>query len=240
MTDTLASIRAAMHGDADTLRTIAQNIANADTTGYRRQVNVEHAAFDTLAGMPLDPAAAESTATSLATDTTPGTLRSTGEPTHVALSGAGFFVIETAGGDALTRRGDFRLDGNRILVTQAGNPVSGSSGVIRVPVGTLSINADGELRVAGELIDRLRIVDVPGQQALQSLDNGLLGLSDPTALSAARDPRVQQGFLESSNVAPVAEMMQLMEVMRHFEAAQRLAHGADDMLEKALGTLGKT
>jgi len=240
MTDTLAAIRAAMHGDADALRTIAQNVANADTTGYRRQVNVARVAFDALAGIAPDLQVSDAVTTSLAIDPTPGALRSTGESTHVALGGDGFFVIASTVGDALTRRGDFRLDANRTLVTQSGDAVQGSGGSIHVPVGALNINADGELRVAGELIDRLRIVDVSRPESLQPLENGLLSAPDATTLEDARDPRVEQGFLESSNVAAVAEMMQLMEVMRHFEAAQRLARGADDMMEKALGTLGKT
>jgi flagellar basal-body rod protein FlgF len=236
MTDTLAALSDALRNDAETLRVIGQNVANMDTVAYRREIAVQHTSFEAVAEEARASAAA---APAFATqfDQRPGTLRSTGEALHFALEGAGFFVVDAPGGEALTRRGDFRVDTEGRLVTQAGLPVLGKLGAIALDGAAPAIGADGGVRVNGALIDTLRIAQVASETQLTALGGDLYRAAQLDADSGA--VRVRQGFLESSNVAPVEEMVRLMETMRHFETLQRFVRGYDDMTGKAISELGR-
>src|SRR5688572_29330882 len=115
MSEAIGTIRSAMHADADALRIIAQNIANAEVTAYRRQIPLSAGGFDQLVSS-IDAGdgqfatnAAAVIQRSMAVDSQPGTLKSTGQPLDVALEGEGFFVLQSAAGPLLTRRGDFHV-----------------------------------------------------------------------------------------------------------------------------------
>jgi flagellar basal-body rod protein FlgF len=169
-------------------------------------------------------------------DQRPGTLRSTGEVLNLALEGPGFFVVDTPQGEALTRRGDFRLDSEGRLVTQDGHAVLGQSGAIQIS-GTPAIAPDGAVRVGGEVVAQLRIAQVAAESQLMPLAGDLYRAAQlPEADLSAR---VRQGFLETSNVESVQEMVRLIETMRHFETVQRFVRGYDDMVGKAISELGK-
>ena len=155
---------------------------------------------------------------------------------HLALEGPGFFVVDAPQGEALTRRGDFRLDNEGRLVTQQGLPVLGDNGPVHLN-GTPQISADGSVRVAGEVVAQLRIAQVAAGSPLVPL-NGDLYRGSPLPQGDAT-ARVRQGFLETSNVESVQEIVRLVETMRHFETVQRYVRGYDDMMGKAISELGK-
>lgn len=235
MSDVIASLSDALRNDAETLRVIGQNVANAETVAYRREIAVTRPTFEQAAEDARASLARPLTVQSMI-DPRPGTLKSSGEPLHLALEGAGFFVIETPQGEALTRRGDFRLDSEGRLVTQAGLPVLGDNGAIHVS-GTPAIAPDGTVRVGGETVAQLRVAQVAADSQLTPLDTDLYSAAQlPDADPAAR---VRQGFLETSNVESVQEMVRLIETMRHFETVQRFVRGYDDMTGKAITELGK-
>jgi flagellar basal-body rod protein FlgG len=276
MSDTVSLIAATMRADADALRTVAQNIANAESVAYRRRVPVAHASFEALAAMApanlvanapantavnaLADAAADAPANAVVNtpanaaktlanavaiesqtivDMQPGTLRQTGQPLHVAIEGAGFLVISTPQGDALTRGGDLRVAADGALTTAAGHPVFGEQGPLVIGDGTPTIDADGTVRVNGASAGRLRIVEASDPARLEALGDGAFAAPAGVELVETGAARVRQGFLETSNVSAVGEMIRMMEVMRHFEAAQRLARTHDDMLGKAISQLGR-
>src|SRR3954471_15199484 len=115
MTTTIELIAGAMQSQAEGLRTIGQNIANSQSVAYRREIPVSHATFEQVAAADGVRAGAFSQAAGPspgALDLTPGTLQSTASPLHLAIEGSGFFVVSTSRGERLTRRGDFRLDGD--------------------------------------------------------------------------------------------------------------------------------
>jgi flagellar basal-body rod protein FlgG len=236
MSDAIAALSDAMRNDAETLRVIGQNVANIETVAYRREIAVMRANFDQV----TDDARAELARPQrleTAIDLRPGTLKSTGEALHLALEGPGFFVVDTPQGEALTRRGDFRLDSEGRLVTQAGLPVLGEGGAIHLDGATPQIAPDGNVRVNGEIVARLRIAQVASEAQLSPVGGDLYRATQlPEGNDAAR---VRQGFLEASNVESVQEMVRLMETMRHFEALQRFVRGYDDMTSKAISELGK-
>lgn len=242
MNDTIAMIEASMRADADALRTIGQNIANAEVPAYRRMIPISAAGFDQLvdAAAPAtsndDP---QTVANDVAIDTRPGTLRMTGEPLDVAIEGQGFFALESKAGVLLTRRGDFHVSADGFLTAASGSAVLGMNGPIQVGPATPVIEADGSVRLGADIIDQLQIMQFENEAKLKYLGDGVYANPDGLVSSSEGHSTVRQGALETSNVAPVGEMVQLMETMRHFEAAQRLARGYDQMIEKAISELGK-
>ena len=236
MSDAIAALSDAMRNDAETLRVIGQNVANIETVAYRREIAVMRQNFDQVTD---DARAAMASPQQIETaiDLRPGTLKSTSETLHMALEGPGFFVVDTPQGEALTRRGDFRLDSEGRLVTQAGLSVLGEGGAIHLDGGAPQIAPDGSVRVNGEIVARMRIAQVASESQITPLGGDLYAAAQlPQGNDAAR---VRQGFLEASNVESVQEMVRLMETMRHFESVQRFVRGYDDMMGKAISELGK-
>jgi len=229
MSDSIAMIENAMRADAEALRIIGQNIANADVPAYRRRVAIAPATFDDLVAQSSAPVL----------DSRPGTMRSTGEPLDLALAGSGFFVLQSSHGELLTRRGDFGVSPEGLLAAKTGELLLGAGGPVHVGAQAPSIDSLGNVRIADEVIDQLRIVHVAEGTALQSTGNGMYTIPGTGLLDADGGTLVQQGFLETSNVEPVGEVVQMMETLRHFEAAQRFVRGYGDMMEKAISELGK-
>ena len=240
MSEVMNIIAASLRADADALRVTASNVSNADSVAYRRQMQVNHADFATVARQH-NTASAELALpqTTVGVDTRTGALRSTGEPLNVALQGDGYFVVETAQGELLTRRGDFHVDESGVLNAFTGDPVLGTEGALHIPTGTVQIDTDGTVRVGTATVGHLRAVQPETSSQLTELSNGLFSLPagiDPPATTAVQ---FRQGFLETSNVQPVTEMMHMMETIRHFEAAQRYMHAYDEILDKGINDLGQ-
>lgn len=244
MSGTMSLIEAMMRADAEAVRVIAHNLANAQVTGYRRQIPVSSVSetFATLAaeaGVDMQGAEATAPATHIRTDMSAGSMRSTGRALDVALEGSGFFVLQAADGTRLTRKGDLQVSADGLLTAADGAPVLGERGVIDIGTGVPVIDADGTVRVDGQELDRLQVVQVTDEAALQYLGNGLFTVADGAVVVVQEQASLRQGFLEESNVSPVGEMVRMMETMRHFESAQRFARGYDQLMERAISELGK-
>lgn len=242
MSETIAMIEASMRADADALRVIGQNIANAEVTAYRRQIPLNaplrfERLLESAQIASIGPLGEQRPGT--AVDSTPGTLKTTGQPLDLAIEGGGFFVLQASTGPLFTRRGDFHVSGDGLLTAASGEPVLGTNGPISIGTATPTIEPDGTVRVGVDAIDQLQVMHFSDATQLQYIGNGQY--FDSGAATSVNDAYsiVRQGFLETSNVAPVGEMVQLMETMRHFEAAQRLVRGYDQMMEKAISELGK-
>ena len=164
MSDTIAMLEAAMRADADALRAIGQNVANAEVTAYRRQVPVQSASFATQ----LDAITSEP-----AVDRRAGTLKTTGEPLDLALEGNGYFVLQAAGGRVYTRRGDFHVSADGVLTAESGQPVLGSAGPIQVGTSIPGIDSDGTVRVGQDVIDQLQLAYFGDEAKLRYLGESL-------------------------------------------------------------------
>jgi flagellar basal-body rod protein FlgF len=241
MSELMNSIAAVMRDDADALRVTANNVSNANSVAYRRQVQVTHLDFASVAAGEHNAALSEFQLpqTQVTVDTRTGTLRNTGEPLNVALQGNGYFVVDTAQGEMLTRRGDFHIDESGVLSAFTGDPVLGTEGALHVPAGTVQIAADGTITVGTATVGHLRVVQPESGVQLSEASNGLLTLPQGQEAAEATAMQIHQGFLETSNVQPVTEMMHLMESIRHFESGQRYVRAYDDMLDKAINDLGQ-
>jgi flagellar basal body rod protein FlgG len=210
------------------LEIIANNVANANTAGFRRDQTV----FDTQLGAALPFAAASDTAV----DLTPGTQRLSGNTLHVALDGPGFFVIEGPDGEPrLTRRGDFQLSPSGELRLPNGARVLGAGGpLVAPPDAQLSFRSDGTLVGPGGALGRLRVVEVERPELLEKTGESALRAPAEAGLRDRQGPALAVGFVEESNVNLAAELVALIEAQRAFEASVRSMQIHDEMADQLL------
>jgi flagellar basal-body rod protein FlgG len=265
-----------MNAQQHRLDAISNNLANIDTTAYKRDQSV-HKAFpeillrrlsdDGVRPLPLSGRAPHLGSV----DTAPvvgrlgtgvefnelftvfeqGSLTESGNPFDLALTGEGFFVVDTPYGERLTRNGSFHLGPESILVTKEGFPVLGENGPIRVQENNFRVDEEGQVwinRVLAddpdrlvsmqenrweqpEVLDRLRVVDVGRDRFLEKQGSSLYLTTRESGeardMEAPARPRVEQGFLETANVNPVTEMVAMIEVNRAYEANQRVIQSQD-------------
>lgn len=238
MSIVMSILAASLRNDSDQMRVVAENMANADVVAYRQRIAVPQNEFSQLAAAAPDLLAESVPQMQVAIDTRPGTVKSTGEPLDVAIEGEGYFVVNTPQGELLTRRGDFHLDASGTLCAFNGEPVLGTEGVMHIKGGTAQISADGSVRVANQLIGQLDIVQPASGATLQPVADGLFA-SSGGEMPAGPETHVLQGFLETSNVSAVNQMVMLMQATRNFEADQHFVRAYDEMLAGAINDLGK-
>lgn len=223
---------------AQAMNTIANNIANVNTTGYKSQhllLTEQKMGSGHEEGpirMVMDYAQYK--------DTSQGPISQTNNPLDFALSGKGYFVVQhrETGNELYTRAGNFTLDENNQLVTPAGHLVLGDGGPITIPQGTENITVDKGGAIFTEVgqIGRFQVVEFENDQKLSEAGTGLFG-SDINP-QAAEDTVIQQNMLEQSNVQAVVEMTQMIEVSRQYQMNQRLLQSEHERMQNAIRKLG--
>jgi len=209
------------------LEAVANNLANADTTGFKKDT----ISFDERYKAQINK------------DFSQGTLQTTGNPLDFALSGEGFFKVETPEGIKYTRNGNFTLDSNGILVDQNGHPVLGQGGAIAIDINNieqgLSVNQNGEIILSGEVIDSFDIVTF---ENLRKIERGGLNLlaykGDTTDEIQVEQTIVQHRTLEKSNIKVVDEMVRMIDHQRMFETFTKSMMTFDEMDSKAINDVG--
>lgn len=219
------------------METIAHNIANAATTGFRQQGLVFSEFIQAVdSGDSISMAAARIKQTS----TAQGILTQTGNPLDLAIEGDGYFQVETPDGLRLTRAGAFNVNAVGDIVTSDGHPVLGLGGApINVPPGNASVTvaADGTVSLADRLLGQIGVVSVPPGANLQR-ESGVMFSTDAPLL-ASDDSTVLQGHLEGSNVDAISQLTRMIEVQRAYELGQKLLDLDDERAKSALQTLIK-
>ena len=191
-----------------------------------------------------------------------GSLKKTENDFDLSLEGEGFFAVQTEEGERYTRNGSFLIDREGWLVTKDGHRVLGENGPVQLKKNNFLVDEDGNifenalytadpLRLVSMeenewnetvLVDRLRIVNFPKVRHIKKIGDSLYretDYSEPAFVMTANRPKVYQGFLESSNVNPVVEMVNLIEVHRSYEANQRMIQAHDAALGRAINEVGK-
>lgn len=229
-----------LKGQMDAQATIANNIANASTIGYRAdRVNFERLMIKGDGHESRQPSAE----TVVDMDRRAGTIVSTGRGLDVAITGDNWLAVQAAdGSEAYTRRGDLRIAPSGVLETGDGFPVMGSGGPITVPPhdkimiaddGTISIVAPGaDPSQPPQVLDQLKLVSDQGSRTVKGLDN-LLHVRGGGALPADLDARVQTGALEQSNVNLTQALVDMIENQRSYEVQANLLREAKNMDESA-------
>lgn len=201
----------------------ANNLANVNTTGFKRD-------FAQARSMPVygegNPTRAYAMTERPGTDTKQGSLISTGRDLDVAINGDGWLAVQADNGqEAYSRAGSLSVDVNGILRSSSGTPVLGNGGPVAVPpFDKMTIGSDGTISVipAGgppdQLvdIDRLKLVNPPKNTMFKGPD-GLMRIDGQGAAPADASVQVETGFLESSNVNAVEEMIANMDLARQYE-----------------------
>lgn len=218
---------------------IANNLANANTVGYKRHRTFTET-LDEFVDIEGGPQSARSSGEWAALDQ--GAMETTGNPLDVAIRGEGFFVLnDDATGEArYSRAGRFALDADGLLRDPAGHTVQGDGGPIQLPPTSESIKIakDGTIEADGQPIGRLRIVGFEAPEELQRLDGAAFDAAgmEPVNLDP---PSVVQGHLEGSNINPISEMTDMITHFRHFETQQKLLQTSDQILGHITRELGK-
>lgn len=241
MANALSIAALSMSDDMARLAVLSNNLANAATPGFKRDMAVGRPFVDFVHA--ATPQGASSWASTLPlsrswTDLRAGAMQHTGHGLDVAIEGDGYFEIDDPGGPVYTRQGSFQVDASGRLVDAAGRMVAGTGGEIRVESSEPRIDRQGRVYDRDKLAGQLRIVRFEAPQALVKLGAGQFAAADQAALPVA-DAQVRQGYLEASNVTTAHEMVRLIETMRHFESNQKLIQGYDEMLERTIRTLGE-
>jgi flagellar basal-body rod protein FlgF len=221
---------------------IANNLANATNPGFRGDVLSEQAFGDLLlsntqTGAALGPLSVGAQIAEIRPDLSHGGIQWTQNSLDLAVVGEGWFEVATQNGTAYTRNGAFTSDGQGRIVTAQGDPVLGVDGkpiVVSGP-GAITIDHQGKVMVGSTAVGQLALVGLTASSVQHLGTNYYSGTVDPNAKLGS----IAQGALESSNVNTVAEMVNLIENMRDFEAGQKVVHALDDTIDKAVNQVGR-
>lgn len=211
------------------LEVVANNLANINTTGYKRQVPFSE----------VISKAGQATLNQY-TDYRQGETVQTSDPLNMAITGNGFFVLQTENGLKVTRNGSFKISQNGFLVNQDGYKVMGRNGAINISdfmldkESGIQISKSGELRVGKNDVDSLMIVRLTDPQAALR-DGGSNFDAGGSSYQVADDSQyvVQQGYLEESNVNPIQEMQQMIQLNSDFNSAHKMINYLDRSLNEA-------
>lgn len=228
------------------LDVIANNLANANTTGFRETKPFFHTFNQAIEEGPLNPlnGAANNQPVLSGNFHKPveGALRHTASPLDFALRGDGYFKLDTPFGQRYTRNGHFQLASNGDLVTAQGYQVLDSNGRnINLSGGAITSDKEGNLSVDGIQRAKLGVVNLTDPNGLVPEEDNLfanIGAQNPETPYRGS---VNQGFLESSNVNVAEQMILMIEAHRAYESNIRLIRTVDqDMNRASIQTLGSS
>ena len=217
----------------------SNNIANMNTTGYKNQrmlftEYLEKPGLHEKVSFVQDRAVVR--------DLSNGPMTQTGNPLDLALTGQGYFTVDTASAPRYTRAGNFRINHKRQLVDAGGLPVLSNNGQpITLPAGTSDVKVSGDGTVSTELgpVAKLNIVTFKTEQLMTEVGNGLY-VTDEQPQPAPVETKVAQGLLEGSNVKPVVEMTQMIDIQRQYMSAQKMMDNEHERIRTMLQRLGRT
>ena len=222
----------------------ANNIANADTTGFK----VEQLLLGTEIGArarndSIRPGASFVLDRGVGRDFSQGSLQQTGRDLDFAVDGEGvFFKVQDGATEAYTRDGAFTISPEGELVTKAGLPVLGEGGpiVIDPAQGPITVADDGNISQNGIAIGQLGLARFDNLAVLSKEGDGLYrNASNATPIDAA-GAQVRQGMLEGSNVNPLVEITQLIEISRAYERATKMIENVTELSRRSVERLGRS
>jgi len=237
MLEGLNSAAAGMAAQQQRLDAVANDLANANTTGYKHQrVGFRDLVYDQTGRSSAQGVRTGSGAAAVDAGRAfaQGTLQRTDRTLDVAIQGEGFLRVRLADGrDALTRDGGLHIDGNRRLTTSTGALVQPA---ITVPEGVgedqISIGPDGTVLAAGNRIGRLDVVTVRSEAGLLSVGNNafVTTAASGAAIAAPRATTLAQGALEASNTDMAEAMVSMIESQRAYQLTSKAISTADEMM----------
>ncbi|UJP05507.1 MAG: flagellar basal-body rod protein FlgF [Nitrosomonas sp.] len=219
--------------------TIAHNLANVSTTGYRAEKNAFRAVPIYGDGAPTRAFVVDTT---IGADFAGGTLQATGRDLDVAVKGPGWITVQLDNGEeAYTRNGGLQVSPNGILITQNGHKVKGENGIIAVPPDVrVTVGVDGTVSTVPispqpntvAQIGRIKLVNPPEESLVKGVD-GLFRLKDGKPAPLDAQVRLIDGTLEGSNVNVVHEMVSMIALARQFDMQMKMMENAERNAQQA-------
>jgi flagellar basal-body rod protein FlgG len=205
--------------------TIANNMANSNTNGFKKDIISFSEALETQSNS--------------STDFSQGPIRFTGNELDVALSSKGFFKIETSNGIRYTRDGAFSVNAEGFLVTGNRDVVLGENGPITAEGGEVHIGRDGQVMVNNESMDKILVVDFDEPQLLRKEGGSYYSYQgENIGISTVPDAEIQHKYLESSNVNPTQEIIEMIQTYRSFEAVEKGIQYIDALTNEMVNDFG--
>lgn len=212
------------------LERIANNIANLNTIGYKREGMFVQILNQLGGPQVLNPI-----------DMTQGEVYETKNPLDVAIVGVGLFVVKTDKGYEYIRNGNFQISDEGFLVDKNGRKVLGRNGEINLSEYNLdensvfSISRNGEIKVGENIVDTLLITKID-ESKYDYRKEGLNfdALPEPENIADESEYQLMQGYLEESNVNPVQEMENMIRASKDYEASYKMVHSLDESLQKSI------
>lgn len=217
------------------MQVLANNIANASTTGYRQE-GVIFSEYVRRAGNGPSLSMAHASVRNVSLEQ--GALTKTGGRLDLAIEGPGFFLVETAAGERLTRAGSLAVSATGDLVTPDGHRVlDGGGAPIFVPPDApdFSVAADGTISAAGQPLGQIGLVR-PADPTDLVREGGTL-FRAAGGIEPAAEGRIVQGFLENANVDPILQVARMIEVQRAYELGQSFLDADNERLREAIQAL---
>lgn len=222
------------------LSVVANNIANAETAGFKLESPMVREDALTPRGS-TDPVSYVLDH-GVARDFAQGALEQTGNTFDVAIEGDAFFAIETPQGTRYTRDGRFTVDAQNRLVTKAGHPVMGAGGktiTLNPAAGEPSIGLDGTVVQGGAQVGKLEVMRFADVSVLSKTGDNLFAAPETAAPVPAADARLHQAMIEGSNVKPVIEITNLIEITRAYERVAKMMESTGELASKSIERLGR-
>jgi len=229
---------------------IANNLANLSTPAFKR----EAVQFEQYM-VPVQATEAEGGGTvnvsfvldrGVTRDLSEGRFERTNAVLDFAVTGPGYFVVQTPNGDRYTRNGHFQLDNQGRVVTDDGYQVQSDGGAIQVQPqdSDIQVGSDGTISISNtvgasvQLLGKMRIVTFANERALKKAGTSLYDAAGQTAEAATGAVRVHQGMMERSNVEPMIEITRMIDVLRAYQSSADLTQSSEDLLKRAIEQLG--
>lgn len=220
----------------------ANNVANAGTTGFKKDaVFTKELSKAVRKSMPQRTDWQKPMIDKVYVDYTPGVFDKTGNPLDLAIEGDGFFTLVSPEGETvLTRSGAFEVDAEGYLAFPGGYRVTGEGGPIQVGSGEVTVGADGQVQVNGFTTGQISPKSVDDVEKLSRLGGSLFAVPEGEELLPAMSASIKQGYIETSNVDIVREMVEMMISYRAYEANAKALQSQDSSLDHLFSKVGNT
>ena len=231
---------------------LSNNLANVNTSGFKEDRPIFREFYNKVNNtiMLIDTASQGNsmlaqkmdmgylTFSGVKTDFSAGDMKYTGNPLDVAISGPGFFAVNTPRGELYTRMGNFSLNDRGELVTHEGYTLKGKGESIKIEGTEITIDRKGAVTVDGVNIDTLKLVDFEDCTALRKVGDNLFENREGGNEKKADECEIKHQTLELSNINIVKEMVKMIDVLRLYESYQKVIQSLDETTSRATREVG--